>query len=297
MFNRQTEGSVVCPSCRRLVGIHDEQCFNCGRRNPGMWGYAKLFQQLGHDLGFLPFVLYGCVLMYLITLIWDLPGIRSGGMMSIISPSLESEITFGASGAIPLFKMGRWWTLLSASFLHGGVIHIGFNMMWMRSLLPVTAEIYGASRTVIIFTVSSISGFFISSYMGAQLGGIPLLGGAYFTLGASASLCGLLGALVYSGSSIGQQAKMWAVFIIGFGVVVSLSPATIGVDNWAHVAGFGGGYLAARLLDPMKPEKQAYLFIALICIAAFVLSIVLSFIHTQTSPTMQMWIQQLRMMR
>ena len=52
MFGRQRTGSVLCPSCGKLVGISDERCLNCGRRNPGMWGFTAALGRLGRDLGF-----------------------------------------------------------------------------------------------------------------------------------------------------------------------------------------------------------------------------------------------------
>ena len=51
-MKRQTSGSVVCPSCGRLVGVNDEKCGNCGRTRPGMWGFAGVLRNLGEDLGF-----------------------------------------------------------------------------------------------------------------------------------------------------------------------------------------------------------------------------------------------------
>ena len=54
MFNRQKTGSVVCASCGSLVGVRDEKCYNCGQRNPGMWGFAPMLRSLGNDLGFVP---------------------------------------------------------------------------------------------------------------------------------------------------------------------------------------------------------------------------------------------------
>jgi rhomboid protease GluP len=52
-----------------------------------------------------------------------------------------------------------------------------------------------------------------------------------------------------------------------------------GIDNYAHAGGFLGGYLAGRLLDPLKPERINHLAIAVICLAISVLSIVVSVIH------------------
>ena len=59
LFKRQTSGSVVCTSCGSLVGVRDESCLNCGRRNPGLWGFAPLLRSLGHDLGFVQLVMWG----------------------------------------------------------------------------------------------------------------------------------------------------------------------------------------------------------------------------------------------
>jgi rhomboid protease GluP len=57
-----------------------------------------------------------------------------------------------------------------------------------------------------------------------------------------------------------------------FGLVMS------GVDNYAHAGGFAGGWIAARVLDPMKPERINHLAIALGCLVLSVLSILISFL-------------------
>src|SRR5687768_17124843 len=114
---RQKWGSVVCPSCGMLVGVQDEQCLNCGRRNPGLWGFAPFLSRWGRDLGFTPFVMGGCIVLYALTLFADPGGIRSGGFLNFFSPSIESLFLFGASGSTPVFRFGRWWTFLSAGWL------------------------------------------------------------------------------------------------------------------------------------------------------------------------------------
>ena len=58
-MKRKTEGSVLCTSCGVLVGVNDDRCYNCGRRNPGLWGYAQVLRSLGQDLGFVPLVMGG----------------------------------------------------------------------------------------------------------------------------------------------------------------------------------------------------------------------------------------------
>jgi rhomboid protease GluP len=49
-----------------------------------------------------------------------------------------------------------------------------------------------------------------------------------------------------------------------------------GVDNWAHAGGFAGGYVAASLLDPLKPERTDHLLIALGCIVVTLASVIAS---------------------
>jgi len=279
MFGRQTSGSVVCVSCGYLVGVNDDRCYHCGRRNPSLWGFAPVLRHLGHDLGFVPFVTGTCAVVYVLTLLWSGSRIGiGGGIFNLLAPDPCSTLRFGASGAIPVFALGRWWTVLSASWLHGSLLHILFNVLWIRQLAPEVGELYGPGRMVIIYTIAGIAGFAASSAAGHYLWFMPpILRGAPLTLGASASIFGLLGALVYYGRRTGSrvvhsQAMYWAVMLFIFGLI------SAGVDNYAHAGGFGGGFLAARLLDPLKPERINHLAIAVTCLALSVLSIVLSFL-------------------
>lgn len=241
-----------------------------------MWGFTSLLRRVGADFGFTSLVIWGCSALYLATLLVDLPGIQMQGM-SILAPSGRSVVIFGASGAVPVFFYDRWWTVLSAAWLHGNLLHIVFNMLWIRQLAPATAELYGASRTVIIYTVSSILGFFLSSWAGLIFIGSPLhfLRGAAFTLGASAPIFGLLGALVVYGrrggsSHISSQAMTYAVILFVFGFIMP------NIDNYAHLGGFLGGYAAARILDPLRPERVDHFIAAAICIALTALSVLAS---------------------
>ena len=266
MFKRQTEGSIVCPYCGKLVGIKDKECWNCGKRNPGMWGFAPLLRRFAYNLSFASIVTWACTGLFIATLLYDPRGIRPGGMM-IMEPSSASLIVFGASGSFPVFVLGRWWTVLSAAWLHGGILHILFNMLWIRQLAPATAELYGTSRTVIIYTVASITGFFLSTIAGTQL-----------TIGASASIFGLLGALVVYGrrggsSHISGQAMTYAVILFVFGLIFP------GVDNYAHLGGFLGGFAIAWILNPLRQERVEHFIASVICLALTALSIVASIIY------------------
>jgi rhomboid protease GluP len=274
-FRRQTTGSVVCPSCKRLVGVNDERCYNCGRARPGMMGFAPLLRGLSDELAISRLVVGACVALYLGMLAIDIGGVSTSVGFNLLAPSTWSALRFGASGVIPVLQLDRWWTVLSAGWLHGSLLHIGFNMMFAWQLLPLAMRGYGVGRAVIIYVLSSAVGFAASTfaiYLPVQ---IPLLFPARVTLGASAANLGLLGAMVWyarrSGNSFfGQQMLAYAVanIVMGF--------ALPGVDNWAHVGGFAGGWLVGRALDPAREERGDHLLIALVLLLLTAASIVAS---------------------
>lgn len=274
---RQRTGSTVCPGCGALVGVNDDTCYNCGRRNPSLWGFSPLLRRLGQDLGFTQVVIIGSVGLYLGTLAATDNPFAGRGPLSILAPDAIALIVFGGSGALPVFGYGRWWTLLSAGWLHGGLLHILFNMLWVRDLAPATAEMYGAGRMMIIYTLSGVCGFLLSSIAGVVFAGLPFIGGGQLTIGASAPIFGLLGALVYygrrSGSSlIGGTALRYALILGFFGLVMP------GVDNMAHLGGFCGGWLTGRWLDPMTRERVDHLIAGLACVAATGLAVIVSIV-------------------
>jgi rhomboid protease GluP len=230
-------------------------------------------------MGFVPFVTGTCIVLYAAALLVSAMlgfSIASPSLFGFLSPAGQVQFILGASGAGPVFEAGRWWTVLSAGWLHGGLLHILFNVMWIRQLAPAVGEMYGPGRMVIIYTVASVIGFTASSVMG--LFPVPFFGGGYLTVGASAAIFGLLGALVYYGkrggsSMVGSQAWSMAIFMFLFGLVMP------GVDNAAHAGGFAGGYLAGQLLDPLKPEKVDHMLAAVVCLGLSILSIVVSVVH------------------
>jgi len=275
MLRRQRTGSVICSSCGVLVGVNDDKCYNCGRRSPGLWGFAPLLRSLGRDLGFVPFIIGTCVIVYVLTLIASKGMLSQGGPLSFLGPDPRALLLFGESGAVPIFIYHRWWTVLSAAWLHAGLLHILFNMMAVRQLAPPTAEFYGPGRTVIIYTAGSIAGFALSSCAALFLPALPFLHGSSYTVGASASICGLIGALLYYGHRTGSAIVRSEAtrFIIMIGVYGLIMP---GIDNYAHAGGVGGGYLVAMLMDPMKPERGDHILVALICLALSIGSIAVS---------------------
>jgi rhomboid protease GluP len=230
-----------------------------------LWGFAPLLSRLGRDLGFTQFMMWSCIVLYVVALALDPGRIGGGGILRLLSPSPESLFVLGSSGYVPVFLYGRWWTVLSAGWLHGSILHILFNILWIRQLAPATGEVYGASRMVIIYTVSSITGFLASSAAASFVFLPGFLRGAGFTVGASAAIFGLLGSIVYYGRrsgrrAAGEQARSYALMMFLLGFIIQ------GIDNWAHLGGFVGGYLCGRILDPLHPERLDHLIIALACL-------------------------------
>lgn len=270
MFQRQTSGSVICTSCGVLVGVNDAVCYNCNRRNPGLWGYAPLFRRLGQDLGFVRLVMGATIGLYVLSLL-----LSGGAMRPLLAPAGQALFVLGASGAYPVFGLGHWWTVLTAGWLHAGLLHIFFNALWIRQLAPSIAELYGPGRMVLIYVLSGVVGFLFTSVAGYYLPNLPLLGGAQFSVGASAPIFGLLGAAVRYGhrtgnSHVSQTGLQYALFMGLYGLIAA------GVDNQAHLGGFVGGYVAGMLLDPMKPERIDHLVAAVAALAITLVALVAS---------------------
>ena len=275
-LKRKTEGSVICASCGVLVGVNDDRCYNCGRRNPGLWGFAPALRSLGQDLGFVPLVMGATIILYGLALLLS----RGDMQMMTLSPSTPILFLLGASGATPVFEYGRWWTLLTAGWLHAGVLHIFFNVLWIRQLGPAVAEVYGPARMVIIYTFANVVGFGLSSVAGELLWWmpIPFLRGAQLTVGASAAIFGLLGAVGLLRPPIRQPpgiASRAAVRAHHGRLRADLSRAW---TTTRTLGGFLGGYVTGLVLDPLKPERVDHMVIAAVCLIASLIAIIASVI-------------------
>lgn len=203
-----------------------------------------------------PIILGGCVGLYLLTLISDRAGIRNEDIFNFLSPSLTSLWLFGASGAIPIFEQGRWWTVLSAAWLHGNLLHLAFNGVWIYQLGLAVEQVYGSGRFVLLYISSAVVGALLTATVRAFGPHLPrILQGAPISVGASGAVFGLLGALVVYGQrakrpQIQRQAFSYAIVLFGLGLI------TPNVDNWGHLGGFVAGYGLAqqKRFNPLQPE-------------------------------------------
>ncbi|MDF1554130.1 MAG: rhomboid family intramembrane serine protease [Deferrisomatales bacterium] len=249
-MNRRS--AILCPQCRKLVNADEEQCPYCGISRPGA-GWRHMFGSLG---GFnaetaYTYLLYLNVGMYVLSLL--LSPTRIGMVpnpLTFLSPSGAGLELLGSTGWVPVVHGGRWWTLLTANYLHGGILHIFFNMAAMRQLLPLVTREFGLNRTVVIYTIGGVLGFVVSC-----LAHIP------WTIGASAALCALIGALLYYGRNRGGtygQAVFrtvwgWALSVMVFGFLIP------GINNWAHGGGMAAGFLLAAGLGYREKVRETRL--------------------------------------
>jgi rhomboid protease GluP len=268
----------VCPGCGSLVGVRDDKCYTCGRANPGLWGFAPALRRLSNEFAFAQVVVGTCVTLWVATLLMSGGAIGGDSLLSALQPSSRVLILFGASGAYPVFVRGAWWTVLSAGWLHAGILHIGMNMYWVWQMGPAITELFGTARSVIIYTAGSIAGFALSSIAGAFLPDLPLLHAAGLTLGASAPVFGLIGAMYHYGRSGSNIVRQMAVSIMIQAVIFGfLVP---GIDNYAHLGGFAGGYVTSSFLNPMGTrERGDHWLIAVGCLVATALAIVFSIVR------------------
>lgn len=187
--------------------------------------------------------------MFIISILLSPGGLNfSGNPLTLLSPGSQGLLIFGATGTIPIDRMGRWWTLLSANYLHGGILHILFNMLALRQIAPLIVREYNISRMFILYTLGGIAGFAIS-----------YLAGVEFTIGSSAAVCSLIGAALYFGKSRGgvygqavyRQVGGWVIGIFAFGILVP------GINNWGHAGGILAGILLGALLGYREHRKEA----------------------------------------
>lgn len=268
-MERRTDGSMLCPNCRKLVNVSAESCPNCGARRPGMFGFGPaLSRALSGRFDPVTLIPTVCIGMYVLALAVDLQSLTSfgSGLMGLLAPTGRALRILGATAPIDLVG-GRPWTILTAIYLHGSLLHILFNVMWIRSLAPEVQRAFGTFRFFIIWTFSGALGFAASDFF-------PLLGvgGHSMSVGASGSIFGLMAALIVYGRTIGasmmtRQLWTWAAVIGVMGFVLP------GVDNFAHVGGFAGGWIGASIFKRSmgRPEGRA---LSLTALAALLLTFV-----------------------
>lgn len=244
------KASILCPNCRKLVSSNEIRCPYCGTLRPGSrLRNNPLARMMDDPDSLIKAIIYLNAGMFIISILLSPRGTSfKGNPLTLLSPDSQGLLLFGATGTIPIDGMHRWWTLLSANYLHGGILHILFNMLALRQIAPLIVREYHTSRMFILYTLGGIAGF-VASY----------LAGVKFTIGSSAAVCSLIGAALYFGKTRGgvygqavyRQVGGWVIAIFIFGILIP------GINNWGHAGGMVAGAVLGAFLGYREKRREA----------------------------------------
>ena len=237
----------MCPHCRAFITSKDRVCPYCDEAvGPRAAELRDASSIIG---GFIPTARFNTMIILLINaglfLATMVFGNNHGAGMGW-DINTQVLLIFGAKvGLGDLIRSGQWWRLVTAGFLHGGVLHILMNSWVLFDLGAQVEQLYGASRMWVIFFIATVAGFLASSWWSA----VP-------SVGASAGLCGLIGAMIAlgvrhrtpMGDAIRGMYIRWAVYILLMGLL------PLRIDNAAHLGGLAGGFAIAYIAQ--LPGRQ-----------------------------------------
>ena len=158
--------------------------------------------------------------------------------MVFLSPGTGVLIKLGASGTFPVFAEDRWWTLITANYLHGSLLHLLFNVFALRAVGKINIAIYAPSQFFLIYFFGGLFSMAVSSLVG-----IPL------TLGASGAVCALIGSMSYDEWRASEGNLKRRIMSVGIWValIIVTGLALPNVNNWAHAIGFISGFFLGAL--------------------------------------------------
>jgi rhomboid protease GluP len=260
-------GSRVCPACGRLNAADDTTCSNCKKRMPG-----PVEQSLGGWLGHLAadgfpmtkLLAFMCFVVY------------AGCMLSEGAFSFSVAVS-GAFKPSTLLRFGvlvgdlgvqEPWRLLSAVFLHLGLLHIGMNMLSLVNLGRSLEPHFGSARFLILYVVTGILGFAASQWW---------YGYSPPTAGASGAIFGLIGAFV--GVLWARKNPNWMRALFNYLAYAAILSFMLPVNTAAHVGGFLAGVVVGALFEkePQPRRRDGVMrAVAGLCLMACVGSFVLS---------------------
>lgn len=250
----------LCPACGTLVGSTATKCHQCGASMT--FGMAAATRSLSRLLPTTSPATYGILtlscLLYGVSLLATL---RTSGLQAPAGGGFSALMGLGGINGQVLFRLGAslpWpgdllqpWRLIMASFLHGGLLHIGFNMWVLMDIGPQIEELYGSARYLFIYVVTGIGAYLLSSLVG------------HFSIGGSGSLLGLIGVLLAitmnrrsaSMQMLRSQLIKWLIYIAIMGFMFS------GIDNFAHLGGLISGFILGKIMvdrAPSSPDERRH---------------------------------------
>lgn len=156
-------------------------------------------------------------------------------------------VKFGAMFT-PLVKAGEIWRLVTSGFLHGGILHLFFNMYALYLIGTQVENFVGKWKFLLIYFLSMIAGSLMSAVIHPTT----------VSVGASGAIFGLLGAMLYFGYTyrvyLGNVMRSQIIPVILFNLLLGFMMP--GIDNTAHIGGLIGGVLAAMALGVQRKENN-----------------------------------------
>ncbi len=150
---------------------------------------------------------------------------------------LQTDIPVALGAKVnSLIRAGQLWRLITPVLLHGGLLHIGFNMYALLIFGPGLERHFGYWRFLLLYLLTGFSGNVLSFLLSSG-----------YSIGASTSIFGLVaaeGIFIYQNRKLfGDQVKRMIgniIFIVVINLMLGLSP---GIDNWGHIGGLLGGLM------------------------------------------------------
>jgi len=268
----------ICPSCGALVGISATRCHECGASlRFSLVALSKKFSAVfgEYESPVTSALLVANILMFGVSLVLTMQAGEAGGLHILAGMSGEASYKLGIS--LPfgyLLQDHQWWRLVTAMFLHGGLLHIGLNMMSLMQLGPALEELYGSARYFFLYVFTGAFGFLASALTG------------HFSLGASGALLGLVGAMLAITSKRGGSFMRDLRSRLITSVVILFAVGFMGafrIDNAAHLGGLAAGFVIGKIFVDREPmnarEKQTAYVLGWIAGAALLASFVLMILH------------------
>ena len=169
---------------------------------------------------------------------------RGGGLFGGINSGVMYRL--GALYGPPVIYGGQWWRLVTAMFLHAGLLHIGMNLWVLFDIAPEVESLFGISKYVVMYLATGLFGYV------ASLWWMPMA----LAIGASGAIMGLIGALIgatfhhgHMGREYRRMLWRWVIYIAIFGLFFP-------VDNAAHFGGLGAGIILGYLIPEGVPETR-----------------------------------------
>ncbi len=214
-------------------------CIRCGRQLPGLSFGKKICQWcVQHEAA-----QRGEVLEDARQPVMRTPWVRRGE-----SSIGLTQIIFGIS----LTFSGEWWRLITNVFLHGGLLHIAFNMWCLWNLGALCESLYGRWTYAAIYLICGLGASLASA---AWHPFIP-------SVGASGAIFGLAGALIAAFKlgefSVPRSALSGTLRSLGAFVVYNLIFGAVipGIDNTAHIGGLVTGLILGALIALLAPRQE-----------------------------------------